>query len=165
MRVALTSVHPTSRLHPLHPGWPQGMGMGSPACWRGAGTGCKPFVPPRPAPQSAPNGGGPKPPPALSIALNKANDALDGDRALDRQLGDCIRPGLAFKIHFGALLMELLLVSLSSQCHRVLMHFRQGTCSSFFRSLHALKIRVFRQRASLLNDPVGLYGILRAFVS
>jgi hypothetical protein len=31
MCVALTSVHPTSGLHPLHPGWPPGMGMGPPA--------------------------------------------------------------------------------------------------------------------------------------
>jgi hypothetical protein len=30
----------------------------------------------------------------------------------------------ACEIHFGARLMELPLVSLSSQCHRVLIHFR-----------------------------------------
>jgi hypothetical protein len=42
-----------------------GMGMGPPACWRGAGTGCKRGFPPPFAPKSAPNGGGPKPPPAF----------------------------------------------------------------------------------------------------
>ena len=47
MCVALTSVNPTSRLHPLHPGCPPGMGMGPPAFWRGAGTSCKRGFPPR----------------------------------------------------------------------------------------------------------------------
>jgi hypothetical protein len=32
--------------------------------------------------------------------------------------------GIALEIHFGARLMELPLVSRSSQCHRVLIHFR-----------------------------------------
>ena len=45
--VALTSVHPTSGLHPLHPGCPPGMGMGPPAFWRGAGASCTRFFPPR----------------------------------------------------------------------------------------------------------------------
>jgi hypothetical protein len=90
----------------------------------------------------------------LSKSAKIAIDALDGglNGALDRQLRYGIRAGLVFEIHFGALLMELLLVPLSSQCHRVLIHFRQGTCSSFFCSLHALKIRVFRQRAPPVND-------------
>ena len=44
---ALTSVHPTSGLHPLHPGCPPGMGMGPPAFWRGAGASCKRGFPPR----------------------------------------------------------------------------------------------------------------------
>jgi hypothetical protein len=67
-----------------------------------------------------------KPPlPGYQIA-EIAIDALDGglNGALDRQLRYGIRPGLAFEIHFGALLMELLLVSLSSQCHRVLIQTR-----------------------------------------
>jgi hypothetical protein len=118
MCVALTSVHPTSGLYPLHPGCTSGYGDWWAGMLAGACSGLYAYFFAPPAPQNA--WGRPKPPPGCSYQVNCSRpeiaiDALDG--ALDRQLRDCIRPGLAFKIHFGAPLMELLLVSLSSQCH------------------------------------------------
>ena len=95
------------------------MGMGPPACWRGAGTGCKRGFPPRrgaPRSQWRPN------PPSPATCLQKSDRWLSLDGAPGRQLRYgwrlMVRPitnfGTAFEIHFGARLMEL---------HRVLIHF------------------------------------------
>jgi hypothetical protein len=73
--------------------------------------------------------------------LQKVNFALDLQAmARDLQAID------ACEIRFSARIMELI-VSLSAS-DKVRAH-------RFFRSLHALKIRVFRQRASSLNDLKG----------
>jgi hypothetical protein len=78
---------------------------------------CAPFSAPR-APKNE-LGHVRKPPPAgLQNQKSRSSCARHG------QLRYGIRAGLAFEIHFGARLMVLPLVSLSSLCHRVLIHFR-----------------------------------------
>jgi hypothetical protein len=53
MRVALTSVHPTSGLHPVHPGCTSGYGDWWAGMLAGACSGLCAYFPPRPPPKAA----------------------------------------------------------------------------------------------------------------